>query len=140
MVYETGDNSSVQAGESEPLDLFYSRAENFGDDYVVWTETDTSSAGAKVCYPTDPHLNDDVSDVVVGSLNAGQTHSSEADLEGSQDRSKLHATWTQWVFEDDSEELAESEAMNRRVWWLDNFIPAEAWTLGGTDTAAAFSR
>ncbi len=41
MVYETGDNTTVADGEAEPLDLFYSRGENFGDDYVVWTETDT---------------------------------------------------------------------------------------------------
>ena len=44
MVYETGDNTTVEVGEAEPLDLFYGRAESFGDDYVVWTETDTDSA------------------------------------------------------------------------------------------------
>ncbi len=49
MVYETGDNTTVTEGEAEPLDLFYSRAENFGDDYVVWTETDTDAADATVC-------------------------------------------------------------------------------------------
>ncbi len=41
IVFETGDNNTVADGEAEPLDLFYSRAESFGDDYVVWTETDT---------------------------------------------------------------------------------------------------
>ena len=41
MVFETGDNSTVAEGEAEPDDLFYSRAESFGDDYVVWFETDT---------------------------------------------------------------------------------------------------
>ena len=54
MVFETGDNSTVQVGEAEPEDLFYSRAENFGDDYVVWTETDTgydADPDTSVCYP-----------------------------------------------------------------------------------------
>jgi len=59
MVYETGDNSTVAAGEAEPDDLFYGRAESFGDDYTVWTETDTvwteTDTGYvdsdTVCYP-----------------------------------------------------------------------------------------
>jgi len=33
VVYETGDNTTASEGEPEPLDLFYSRAVNFGDDY-----------------------------------------------------------------------------------------------------------
>ncbi len=33
IVYETGDNTTVDVGEAIPLDLFYSRAFNWGDDY-----------------------------------------------------------------------------------------------------------
>ncbi len=33
IVYETGDNTTVAEGEAVPLDLFYSRATNWGDDY-----------------------------------------------------------------------------------------------------------
>jgi len=87
MVFETGDNTTVEVGEAEPLDLFYGRAERFGDDYVVWTETDTDSADATVCYPSDPHDVLDVSDVIIDSgfcnefdnMNTGgDTHPSEA--------------------------------------------------------------
>ena len=38
MVYETGDNTTVEAGEAEPLDLYYSRAVDWGDDYMVLAE------------------------------------------------------------------------------------------------------
>ena len=33
IVYETGDNTTVAEGEAVPLDLFYSRATDWGDDY-----------------------------------------------------------------------------------------------------------
>ena len=135
MVFETGDNSTVQAGEAEPLDLFYGRAINFGDDYVVWAEADDLS----VCYPSDPH-DDEVAATVIGSgfcnefdrMNAaGDTHSSEANLEASPDGSKMYGVWTQWVFDDYSvEEVAESDAKARRIWWIDDFIPTDAWVIG----------
>ena len=35
VVYETGDNTTVAYGEAEPLDLYYSRAADWGDDYIV---------------------------------------------------------------------------------------------------------
>lgn len=38
MVYETGDNTTVAVGEAEPLDLYYSRAINWGDDYQIWAD------------------------------------------------------------------------------------------------------
>ena len=33
MVYETGDNTTAAEGEAMPMDLFYSRATVWGDDY-----------------------------------------------------------------------------------------------------------
>ena len=56
MVFETGDNTTVEVGEAEPLDLFYGRAESFGDDYVVWTETDTGSTPIRDCLLPDRRL------------------------------------------------------------------------------------
>ena len=152
IVYETGDNNTVTDGEAEPLDLFYSRGEGFGDDYVVWTETDTGYDDPDtVCYPTVPY--DDASfvgTVVEGSgfcnefdrLNArGDTHSSEADLEANPDASKLYAVWAQWVFENDDYEadITESDAMARRVWWIDEYRSTNEdliWTLPGTQQPA----
>lgn len=146
MVYETGDNTTVQAGEAEPLDLFYSRAESFGDDYVVWTETDTASANPGLCYPSDPHDDVNVDDVVIGSgfcnefdrLNTGgDTHSSEANLEANSYGSKLYGVWAQWVFDESGEEVVESSAQARRVWWIDDYqcvTEGCAYTLPGTQS------
>jgi hypothetical protein len=145
MVYETGDNTTVEVGEAEPLDLFYSRAESFGDDYVVWTETDTGyDADPKtICYPTNNYGVEDLG-VAVGSgfcnefnnLNTGgDTHSSEANLESNPDGSKLYGVWAQWVFDGTGEAVIESEAMARRIWWIDEYRSANPdliYTLPGT--------
>jgi hypothetical protein len=147
MVYETGDNSTVQAGEAEPMDLFYSRAESFGDDYVVWTETDTGmDTPDSVCYPTVAYEDAKVVGTVVEDsgfcnefdrLNAGgDTHSSEANLEANPDGSKLYGVWAQWEFDDGGEDVTDSEANARRIWWIDNYRstnPDVIWTLPGTN-------
>jgi hypothetical protein len=145
VVFETGDNNTVADGEAEPLDLMYSRAEGFGDDYVVWTETDTDSANPEECYPTVDYGVLDLG-VVVGSgfcnefdnLNTrSDTHSSEASMTANPDGSKMYAVWAQWVFEGDRDnydgEIIESDAMARRVWWIDDYVSdTEAYTLPGT--------
>ena len=70
---------------------------------------------------------------------AGDTHSSEANLEANPDGSKLYAVWTQWVYDETGEEVVESDAMARRVWWIDNYICEGlldencAWSLPGTN-------
>ena len=148
MVFETGDNSTVQVGEAEPLDLFYGRAVSFGDDYEVWAETDsgTDAEDPALCYPSDPH-GAEVNPVIAESgfcnefdrMNTGgDTHSSEANLEANPDGSKLYSVWGQWVFGYDmygNEAITESDAMARRIWWIDGYIPSDqnAWTLPGTN-------
>jgi hypothetical protein len=144
MVFETGDNTTVTVGEAEPLDLFYGRAEGFGDDYTVWYETDTGfTLEGEGCYPSDPHGVLDVSSVIIDSgfcnefdnLNTGgDTHSSEASLAANPDASKMYGVWAQWEF-DDHEEVDVADAQARRVWWLDDYIstdPDNSWTLPGT--------
>jgi hypothetical protein len=140
MVFETGDNTTVEEGEAEPLDLFYSRAVNFGDDYAVWADEVIDPTLAR-CYPSDAHEDETVPEVLVGStfcnefdrMNAGgDTHSSEANLEANPDGSKLYGVWAQWVFDEAGEEVMESDAMSRRIWWIDDYISEEnAWILGG---------
>jgi len=143
MVFETGDNTTVEVGEAEPLDLFYSRAESFGDDYVVWAETDTDTADPTLCYPSDPHGDDFVSGTVVegsGFCNefdrmnrGGDTRSSEANLEANPDGSRLYSVWAQWVLDEAGDEVIESDAMARRIWWIDDYISDTfSWTLPGT--------
>ncbi len=146
MVYETGDNSTVAEGEAEPEDLFYGRAENFGDDYVVWTGSSLDTDPSSVCYPTVAYDDAKVEGTVVETsgfcnefdrMNAGgDTHSSEANLEANPDGSKLYGVWSQWVFDDLGEEVIDSEANMRRVWWIDNYRstnPDNVWTLPGTN-------
>lgn len=146
IVYETGDNSTVEVGEAEPLDLFYGRGEGFGDNYVVWFETDTGFTLAdEGCYPTDAHEDDGIIGTVKeGSgfcnefdrLNSAQSHSSEANLEANPDGSKLYAVWAQWFFDDAGEEVVDTDAELRRVWWIDGYISADpdlTWTLPGTN-------
>jgi hypothetical protein len=146
IVFETGDNTTVQDGEAEPFDLFYSRAEMFGDDYVVWAETDSDTADFDLCYPSNAHEDEDIMGTVIENsgfcnefdrLNtSGDTRSSEADLEFNTDGSKLYGVWGQWVYEDDDHTLdvIEASAQARRVWWIDDYISeTEAWTLPGTN-------
>ena len=129
------------------------RAEGYGDDYVVWTETDTGfdADPTAVCYPSVAY--DDASvdgTVVVGSgfcneferMNAkSSTHASEANLEANPAGSKLYGVWTQTIVEvidelNKIEETVDSEASVRRVWWIDNYRssdPADTWILQGTN-------
>jgi len=149
MVYETGDNTTVTEGEAEPLNLFYSRGENFGDDYVVWTETDTGFDAdlTSVCYPTVAYEDAKFEGTVVEEsgfcnefdrMNAGgDTHSSEASLEANPAGTKMYGVWSQWVFENDdyAADIIESDAMARRVWWIDDYRsdnPDLIYTLPGT--------
>lgn len=137
IVYETGDNSTTAEGEPEPDDLFYSRAVNFGDDYQVWAEeTDLS-----VCYPSDPHGDADVAAELIGSgfcnefdqLDQGSPglQASEASMEANSGGEFMYGVWAQWLHDDASGLLIESDAMARRVWWIDDYIsPLDAWVFG----------
>jgi len=131
VVFETGDNTTTEFGEAEPLDLFYSRAVNFGDDYQVWAEDDLN-----VCYPSDPHGDDKVAEELVGSgfcnefdkMEQGMPglEASEASLTTNPGGEFLYGVWSQL-----EHETGESEAMARRAWWIDDFISeTNAWFFG----------
>jgi hypothetical protein len=133
IVYETGDNTTTAAGEPEPLDLYYGRGVTFGDHYQVWAEENDLS----VCYPSDPH-GVDVPTELVGSgfcnefdqMEQGRNNleASEASLEANPGGQFLYGVWAQIDHEDGT-----SDAMARRVWWLDNYISTDnSWTLPGT--------
>jgi hypothetical protein len=136
IVYETGDNTTTPFGEAEPLDLFYSRAVNFGDYYQVWAEEDDLS----VCYPSDPH-DQDVPEELIGSgfcnefdqMEAGTPglEASEASITANPGGEFLYGAWSQI-----NHESGVSDAMARRVWWIDGFIGSDAWVFGqGPSTA-----
>ena len=155
IVFETGDNTTTAEGEPEPLDLFYSRAVNYGDDYQVWYEDGVDDYG--LCYPSDPHGDDQVHEALVDSgfcnefdqLEQGKPglEASEGSLAANPGGEFLYAAWSQALIDDskvkvdnnknkdkekkDKTELVESDAMARRVWWIDGYISAEnAWDFG----------
>jgi len=132
IVFETGDNTTVEVGEAEPLDLYYSRAVNFGDQYQVWAEEDDLS----VCYPSDSHGDDKVPAELLGSgfcnefdqMESGTPGlgASEASLSANPGGEFLYGVWSQI-----DEVTEESDAMARRVWWIDGYISATwGWDFG----------
>jgi hypothetical protein len=137
IVYETGDNTTTLFGEAEPLDLFYSRAVMFGDNYQVWAEeTDLS-----VCYPSDPH-DQYVPEELIGSgfcnefdqMEQGSPglEASEASLAANPGGEFLYGAWSQIDIG-----TGESDAMARRVWWIDGYISETlAWDFGQGPNAA----
>ncbi|MBN2045951.1 MAG: hypothetical protein JW757_13095 [Anaerolineales bacterium] len=130
IVYETGDNTTTAFGEPEPLDLFYSRAVMFGDHYQVWAEEDDTS----FCYPSEP-FDQDVPAELIGSgfcnefdqMEQGMPglEASEASLTGNPGGEFLYGAWSQLYHE-----TGQSDAMVRRVWWIDDFFGLDAWVFG----------
>jgi hypothetical protein len=122
IVYETGDNTTVAFGEAEPLDLFYSRAVNWGDHYLVWAEeTDLST-----CLPSaDEEDNYDLSgfcnefEALEGSA---LDESGEASITASPGGQFYYAIWNQIDFDMSGNEIG-SDAWFRRVLFLDDYVP-----------------
>ena len=138
IVYETGDNTTTADGEPEPDDLFYSRAVMFGDHYQVWAEeTDLTACYPSTTYDTMPEVPEEI----VGSgfcnefdeLDQGSPglQASEASLETNPGGEFIYGVWAQWLYDDITGNLVESDAMARRIWYIDDYIPTDAWTLGG---------
>jgi hypothetical protein len=137
-VYETGDNSTVAVGEAEPLNLYYSRAIRFGDEYTAWAEDSDLS----VCYPNDLHgvtvtTNYDLAVPASGFCNEfdeleGQQGiaSGEASLQTTPEGAWLYGAWTQ-----ENELTGESSAQWRKVWFIPDYISdTYSWTLPGTSS------
>jgi len=136
IVYETGDNTTTDLGEPEPLDLFYSRAVMFGDNYQVWAE----ETDLEVCYPNDQHDVTDLPEELIGSgfcnefdqVDQGTPglEGSESSLEANPGGEFMYGVWAQY-----DHEAHESDAKARRVWWINDYIssnPDLVWTLPGT--------
>ncbi len=106
IVYETGDNTTVAEGEAVPMDLFYSRAYNFGDDYELVEYNNP-------LVPNEPllgfdwleHDREDLSGEAANTANNAGTF--------------YYAIWNQWQ-EDEYENVSESDAIFRRVMFLDD--------------------
>jgi hypothetical protein len=148
VVFETGDNTTVAVGEAEALNLDYGRGETFGDDIVVWAETDTLTADITLCYPNDAHGTTDALwaegtgfcnefDTMEGFQTAA---SEEASITSTAYGDFLYGVWGQFntvevvdpVTGEVSHEFVDGDSMFRRIWYIDDYISdTNAWTLPG---------
>jgi hypothetical protein len=119
MVYETGITSAYDAGEATPLDLFYSRAIDWGDYYLVWQdEADTSA-----CLPSAENTElagfCNEFDAIEGSKFS---ESGEASVTASPGGQFFYAVWNQWDFTKTGK-LVGADTWFRRVLFVDDYIP-----------------
>ncbi len=123
MVYETGETSAYDAGEATPLDLFYSRAIEWGDEYLVWQDEATAD-----CLPAaDTEDEFDLSGFCneFDALEGSQfDESGEASVTTNPGGTFFYTTWNQIDFDHDGHEIL-SDAIFRRVLFIDDYIPGE---------------
>lgn len=123
MIYETGDNSTVDVGEAIPLDLYYSRATVFGDVYEWYDYTNDTADGDPVDgmlvptveveprWPWLENATDDLSGEASVVMNPGGTFS--------------YQVWNQWKeeitvddFGEEHELVYDSDMIFRRLLYL----------------------
>ena len=137
IVYENGDNTTVAVGEAEPLDLYYSRGVVFGDHMQVWAE-DKPTLMIDECFPNDPHGDEKFAWAAgLGFCNEfddlegrRDSLSEEASITSSANGDFLYGTWGQFNVDADTGDFIDGDAMFRRVWYLDDYIPSDAWLPG----------
>jgi hypothetical protein len=115
MVYETGESSAYDAGEAPPLDLFYSRAVNWGDDYMVWAD---ALDQCQESLETPGFCNE--FDAIEGSQRA---ESGEASVTCSPGGEFFYAVWNQWDFDMTGAEVG-ADAWFRRILFLEPTLDA----------------
>ncbi|MBT8069974.1 MAG: putative metal-binding motif-containing protein [Gammaproteobacteria bacterium] len=106
IVYETGDNTTTVEGEATPLDLFFSRTNQYGDeyDYIEFYKDGEIVLG----FDWLEHDSD--------------VHASEASVLTNPAGTFFYAAWNQWQ-EDDDENIFDSDAWVRRIMYLDYDVP-----------------
>jgi hypothetical protein len=104
VVYETGDNTTVVEGEATPLNLYYSRATAWGDEYY---EVEYYNQNTDETYYSWDWLENQQEDL-----------SGEACVWSDPGGNFFYAIWNQWR-EDEHEHAYDSDAWFRRVMWTD---------------------
>jgi len=130
IVYEDGDNTTTDVGEAEPLDLGYGRAEVYGDVYTVWTEIDTGFSTIDDCYPNNTYGDTSVlwaegtgfCNEFDGLEERKDDRSEEASITSSAYGDFFYSVWAQYTV-DENDEFTEGDAVFRRIWYLDEYIP-----------------
>jgi hypothetical protein len=102
IVYETGDNTTVAEGEATPLDLFYSRATNWGDDYDLVEYYNSGTGETTLGFDWLEHDREDLSGEAANTANNAGTF--------------YYVIWNQWQ-EDEYENVSDSDAIFRRLAW-----------------------
>ncbi|MCI0521516.1 MAG: choice-of-anchor O protein [Chloroflexi bacterium] len=105
IVYETGDNTTVDVGEAVPLDLYYSRGYDYGDEYdvVEWYNAQTGEVEER--WDWLENKADELSGEAMVWTNPSATF--------------FYAVWNQFK-EDDHEVVYDSDIWFRRVMYLDD--------------------
>jgi len=118
ITFEVGDNTTVELGEATPLDMYYSRAFNYGDDFEYVEVEDA-----------DPVTNNEYYfDWLEGKKDV---HAAEAAMAASPGGMFFYAIWNQWK-EDDHENVYDSDAMFRRMMFLDESTDDDGSGGGGS--------
>ena len=123
MVYETGITSAYDEGEAEALDLFYSRAVDWGDDYLVWAEEDDTSACLPDADAESALTGTGVCNEFDGLESSKFSTASEGSLVSSPGAKFLYAGWFQEDFDIRTGEEIGIDAWYRRIMYIANYIP-----------------
>ena len=105
IVYETGDNTTVIDGEATPLNLYYSRAINFGDTYYEVEYYNQNTGETYYAWDWLENQQEDLSGEAAVWANPGGNF--------------FYAVWNQWC-EDEHENVSDSDIWFRRVMFIDD--------------------
>jgi hypothetical protein len=112
MVYETGDNTTVAEGEAVPMDLFFSRATEYGDVWELDPDWYTIAEDGTITiedyrWPWLENKADELSGEAGMLANPGGTF--------------MYAVWNQWkeeILPDGHELIYDSDMIYRRLLYL----------------------
>jgi hypothetical protein len=104
--FEEGDTADIaDGGEGIPMDMFYARATNFGDDYDL---ADENGDGVADVDPTDGEFE------IFDKLEWHDPHAEEADLRSNPGATLFYAIWSEYMETEDGQ-IYDSDAIVRRT-------------------------
>ncbi len=109
--FEEGDTAEIaEGGEGMPMDMFYARAVNFGDEYEL---ADVNEDGIADPDPTDGEFE------TFDKLEWHEGHAAEAALKTNPGGTLFYAIWNEWMETADGH-VYDSDAIVRRTMELDD--------------------